>query len=284
MMGTVGTSWQAEPVPPAAASPPKSPPTSPPTSRGVPPHVLISGSEELLAQRALAATLEALRATDPQVDVVKLSATTYERGALFTHASPSLFGGTTALVLTEADEAAEDCVTDVLDYLGAPAEHVTLIVAHRGGNRGKKLLDALKARKARVLEAPAVKSDRDKSDFVTNEFRAARRKVTPEAVRALVEAVGKDLAELAAACAQLVQDTQVVDESVVETYHAGKIEATGFRVADAAIAGAAGEARTAAPRARRRGRPGADRGCVRKPVAAARQGRRRATRVLGGAG
>ena len=40
---------------------------APPTSRGVPPYVLILGPEELLAQRALAATVDALRATDPQV-------------------------------------------------------------------------------------------------------------------------------------------------------------------------------------------------------------------------
>lgn len=101
----------------------------------------------------------------------------------------------------------------------------------------------MKKRKARVLEAPAVKSDRDKSDFVVNEFRSNRRKITSEAVRALVEAVGKDLSELASACAQLIADTQgTVDESVVETYHGGKVEATGFRVADAAVAGQQGEA------------------------------------------
>lgn len=217
--------------------------SEPPTARGVPPYVLILGPEELLAQRALAATLDALRATDPQVEVVRLSAAAYEPGSLLAHASPSLFGGSTAIVVTEADEAGDDLVKDVLAYVAAPADDVTLIVAHRGGTRGKKLLDTLKAQQARVLEAPAVKSDRDKSDFVTNEFRTARRKATPEAVRALVEAVGKDLAELAAACAQLVQDTTgVIDESAVETYHGGKIEATGFRVADAAVAGNVGEA------------------------------------------
>ena len=216
---------------------------APPTSSGVPPFVLIAGPEELLAQRALASTVDALRATDPQVDVVRLAAAGYDPGAIGAHASPSLFGGTTALVVTEADEAGEDLVKDLLAYVAAPAPQVTLIVTHRGGVRGKKVLDALKAARARVLEAPAVKSDRDKSDFVTHEFRVARRKITPDAVRALVEAVGKDLAELAAACAQLVQDTQgTIDAEVVQVYHGGKIEATGFRVADAAIAGNSGEA------------------------------------------
>jgi DNA polymerase-3 subunit delta len=34
----------------------------------------------------------------------------------------------------------------------------------------------------------------------------------------------------------------VVDDAIVEKYHGGKVEATGFKVADAAIAGNAGEA------------------------------------------
>jgi DNA polymerase-3 subunit delta len=76
-----------------------------------------------------------------------------------------------------------------------------------------------------------------------HEFRRAGRKVTPDAVRALVEAVGKDVRELAAACAQLIADTTgVVDETLVTRYHGGKVEATGFRVADAAVAGQSGEA------------------------------------------
>jgi DNA polymerase-3 subunit delta len=76
-----------------------------------------------------------------------------------------------------------------------------------------------------------------------HEFRRAGRKVTQDAVRALVEAVGKDVRELAAACEQLVADTTgVIDEGLVAKYHGGKVEATGFRVADAAVAGNAGEA------------------------------------------
>ena len=117
------------------------------------------------------------------------------------------------------------------------------MVAHKSGQRGKKVLDTLKKGGARVIDCPAVKTDRDKSDFAMHEFRAARRRATPEAVRALVEAVGKDLRELSAACQQLVSDTTgVVDEALVEKYHGGKVEATGFRVADAAVAGNAGEA------------------------------------------
>ena len=208
----------------------------------IPPLVLVRGPEELLADRAVAAVLADLKVEAPDLDVVRVGPD-YHSGQLVMDTSPSLFGGSTCVVIEALHEASEDLHADLLDYLAAPAEHVTLVVRHAGGPRGKKVLDALVAGKVRIFECPAVKSDRDKSDFVTNEFRRAGRKVTPEAVRALVEAVGKDLRELAASCAQLVVDTEgVVDDRVVETYHGGKVEATGFRVADAAVAGQAGEA------------------------------------------
>jgi DNA polymerase III subunit delta len=210
---------------------------------GVPPYVLISGPEGVLAERALTSTLEALRVGDPDLEVIKLYSEGYESGTLTTHASPSLFGGTSVIVVQDLEEAADELQTDVLDYLAAPADYITLVVAHKSGMRGKKVLDTLKKAGARVIDCPLIKSDGDKAQFAANEFRRQGRKVTPAAVRALVEAVGKDVRELAAACAQLVADTEgVVDEAMVEKYHGGKVEATGFKVADAAIAGNAGEA------------------------------------------
>jgi len=210
---------------------------------GVPAYVLISGPEDVLAERAIASTLEALRVGDPDLEVIKLYAEGYQGGTLTMHASPSLFGGTKALVVHDLDEAPDELQTDVLDYLAAPAEEITLLVAHKSGLRGKKVLDTLKKAGARVIECPLIKSDGDKMQFAANEFRRQGRKATPDAVRALVEAVGRDLRELAAACAQLVADTEgLVDGAMVERYHGGKVEATGFKVADAAIAGHAGDA------------------------------------------
>lgn len=66
----------------------------------------------------------------------------------------------------------------------------------------------------------------------------AKRRIQPDAARALVAAVGSDLAELAAACTQLVQDTQGdVGKETVDSYFGGRVEATGFKVADAALTG-----------------------------------------------
>jgi len=211
--------------------------------RTVPPLVLITGPESILAERALASVVSELRVTAPDLEVVRLQAATYEAGSLGVHASPSLFGGEKAMVVLDLDEAPDELQTDLLAFLAAPEPDITLVVTHKSGQRGKKVLDTLKKGGARVVEAPAIKSDRDKSDFAMHEFRAARRRASPEAVRALIEAVGKDLRELAAACQQLISDTTgVIDEVLVEKYHGGKVEATGFRVADAAIAGNSGEA------------------------------------------
>lgn len=208
----------------------------------LPPLVLISGPEQVLAERALAEAVDAVKQEDSQAEVIRLDGATYEPGALALHTSPSLFGGTKVVVVRDLDEGTDALIEDVQTMVQQGVDGM-LIVLHKGGQRGKRALDALKKARARVIQVPALKSDRDKSSFVTNEFRSRRRKVTPEAVRALLEAVGKDLRELARACEQLVEDTEgLIDEQVVERYHGGKVEATGFRVADAAIAGDTAEA------------------------------------------
>ena len=211
--------------------------------RRVPPLVLVSGPEQVIADRAVKGLVEDLRVSTPDLAVVRLYAAGYAAGDLLLQAAPSLFGGDKAIVVHDLDEASEELQADLLTFLAAPEDGVTLVVRHKSGSRGKKVLDALRSGRARVVEAPAIKSERDKTDFATHEFRAAHRRATPGAVRALVEAVGQSVSELASACQQLVADTTgTIDEAVVELYHGGKVEATGFRVADAAVAGDTSEA------------------------------------------
>lgn len=203
----------------------------------------MQGPEAVLADRAIDQVISDVRVTAPDLEVITLRAEGYEEGELMVHASPSLFGEDKLIVVRDLHQAPDALQVDLLDYLADPADSVTLVVTHASGNKGKKVLDTLKKAKALVLEAPAIKSDRDKADFVSNEFRRARRKAAPDAVQALVEAVGKDVRELASACQQLVDDTTgVIDADVVERYHGGRVEATGFKVADAAVAGQTGEA------------------------------------------
>lgn len=213
------------------------------------PVVLVTGTEGLFADRAVERVQAVVRdglASEGHrgLEVVGVDASGYEAGQLGVHTSPSLFGEP-RLVLATAVEACSDAfVADVLGYLADVQEDVTLVLRHAGGQRGKKLLDAVKGSAAAVVvDCPPLKKDSEKTEFVTTEFRAARRKISPHAVRALVDAVGSDVRELASSCSQLLSDTAgEVTEEDVERYYGGRVEATGFKVADAVAAGHRDEA------------------------------------------
>ena len=260
MVAVGGRQWPSVPVsgrryragmsPRAPASESEVPADGPPSS--VEPLHLVSGPEDLLAERAISGVLAAARALDPQVQVIDVRPDTYSAGDLVLHTSPSLFGEGRVVVLWGLDDARDELITDARALLASPEPDVVVVLRHRGGSRGKALVDAAKSAKAVVHSCAAVKTDSDKNDFVTREFRAARRRIAPDAVRALVRAVGQDLRELASACSQLMADTvpplgsatsaPPIDVSVVEQYYGGRVEASGFKVADAAIAGQTDEA------------------------------------------
>ncbi len=243
---SVGTVWQAVRVPPASRrSSARSAAPAGPTWQDVEPGpiVLVSGPEDLLADRAVDRLIELGRASDPGLEVTRLDAADYTTGTLTVVTSPSLFAEDRLVVVAGLERASDDLIADVTAYLAAPAADVVVVLRHAGGQRGKKLLDALKAQRVPTVACDAVKTDGDKTAFVSAELRRAGRRADGQAVRALVDAVGSDLRELAAACSQLVADTTgLIGAEVVERYYGGRIEATGFRVADAAVAGDAGQA------------------------------------------
>lgn len=207
------------------------------------PLVLVHGPESLLAERAVESVVRKARERDPDLEVVRVPAAGYEAGRLRVVASPSLFDEPRLVVLDAIHEGTEDAFADLAAYVTDPVPDVVLVVHHGGGNRGKRTLDAVRAAGAVVVPCEAVKRDADKAAFVSAELRRARRRAEPDAVRALVEALGSDLRELAAAVQQLVADTTgVISADAVLRYHGGRVEATGFAVADAAVAGRAGDA------------------------------------------
>lgn len=208
------------------------------------PVVLVRGGEGLLSDRAVARVVALAKEADPGTEVTRLEAAGYDAGRLGMLASPSLFGEARCIVVAGVESCTDAFIEDALAYLAVPADDVWLVLQHGGGVRGKKLLDAVTRAGHPVVSCEPLK-DHDKAAFVSAEFRRARRQVDQEAVQALVQAVGSDLRELAAACAQLVADTTGrITADVVERYHGGRVEATGFKVADAAIAGNATEAVT----------------------------------------
>ncbi|MFV0633286.1 DNA polymerase III subunit delta [Demequina sp.] len=199
------------------------------------PLVLVSGPEALLAARAVERIHHAM---GKGVAVTTLDAGAYTTGALLAAASPSLFDEP-GLVVVEGAEAMNDAfLADALAYAAAPDPAVVVVIRHGGGVRGKKLLDTLRKGAVPEYTCPAVKRDGEFVDFATAEFERAKRPIQAAVVRRLVEAVGPDLPELAAACQQLIGDVDgTIDAEAVARYYGTRVNATAFSVADAAIAG-----------------------------------------------
>ncbi|WP_447006188.1 DNA polymerase III subunit delta [Saccharothrix isguenensis] len=202
---------------------------------------LIVGEEELLVERAVRGALDAVRKADPQADLTRVRVTDLTPPELAELVSPSLFAEGRVIALEAAQEIGKEIADVVVAYAKAPAEGVTLVVIHTGGGRSKVAKDlpaALRKAGARVTECPKMTKAADREAFVRNEIRSAGGKTDPEAVAVLIEAVGSDLRELAAASSQLVADTAgKVDAEAVRRYHRGRAEVTGFAVAEKAVVG-----------------------------------------------
>lgn len=209
------------------------------------PVTLISGTENFLADRAIALLRDILRAEDASLEVSDIAADSYQPGELATLASPSLFGEPRLVRVTGVEKCTDAFISETLAYLESPAPDCYLVLRHAGGVRGKKLLDAIRGGLGNGIEIACgeLKKDSDRTDFVLAEFRAAGRKISAGAVRALNTAFAEDIAELAAACRQLLADSaEEITERIVEKYYSGRVETNAFRVADIAIAGRHGEA------------------------------------------
>ncbi|MGI6878101.1 DNA polymerase III subunit delta [Microbacterium sp. gxy059] len=210
------------------------------------PVVLVSGPEEVCAERATGALRDQMKAVDPSLEITDLRADDYAAGSLLAVTSPSLFGEPRLVRVGGVEKCSDAFLQEALAYVEAPQEGATVVLRHTGSSvRGKKLLEAIRAGKGGGVEiaCPAVKYDRDREAFAAGEFRHAGRRIAPRALQALTQAFSGDLAELAAACQQLLQDTDGdIDEKVVNRYYGGRVETTAFEVADTAITGQYGAA------------------------------------------
>ena len=215
---------------------------NPPAVRTAPVTVVV-GEEEFLVDRAVRDLVKA--AHDGQepgrdLDVHDRDAAELGPGELDSLTSPSLFGGGCVVVIRSAQDAGKEVAGELAAYAAAPAADVALILTHAGGAKGKELLASVRAAGAQVIECPKVTRFAERLDFVRSEFRRAGRRSDDAAARALLDAVGSDLRELAAACDQLAADADSddqVDEALVARYFRGRAEATGFAVADRAVEG-----------------------------------------------
>lgn len=209
------------------------------------PIVFVSGPEEYLAGRAIREIREQLRKVDAALEVHEIDAADYSSGTLINITSPSLFAEPRLVIIRGVEKCSDDLISDGLEYLANPTDDTTVVLRHNGSSvRGKKLVEAIRDTEvAAEIVCSEIKKDSDRQAFVLGEFAHDGRKISPGAVRALLDAFADDIAELAAACNQLLLDSaDSITEEIVDRYYGGRVETNAFKVADAALAGRSGEA------------------------------------------
>ena len=206
------------------------------------PVAVIVGDEELLVERAVA-RLAAAAVAESGSAVREVTGGGLSPGDLAQLTSPSLFDAAPVVVIRDAQDAGKEVAEELAAIAAVPPDGVRIVLTHAGGAKGKALLTGLTRGGAQVVDCPKVTRFGDRMQFVRDEFRAAGRRIDDSGVRALIDAVGSDLREIASACAQLAADTAgTVDQTVVARYYRGRAEASGFAVADRAMEGRLPEA------------------------------------------
>lgn len=217
------------------------------------PVTVVVGEEELLVERAVSAAVSVAvsavdasgmaGAEDAATGAQYVAAAGLGPGDLASVTAPSLFGGGCVVVVQSAQDASKSLSSELVRLAEAAVPDVYLIITHAGGAKNKALPADLVKAGARRIDCPSVKRFGDRMDFLRGEFRRAGRKVDDAGLRALLDAVGNDLRDLAAACSQLAADTTgVISQAAVAKYYQGRAEATGFSVADKACEGKLAEA------------------------------------------
>jgi len=198
---------------------------------------LVLGSEAALADRALAKLSEQLK--EEKCEVTNLFSADVIVGDIADALAPSLFSERRALIIRDLQDLPEESRDEVTRYLDSPDASTTVIFVHKGGVKGKALLDAIKKVKPEIIACEPIKKEAEKEEFVRNLFLDLKRKATPGAVAALVGALGNDLRELQSAVSQIAADAPAgaIDELIIDKFHQGRVETTGFDVADATLDG-----------------------------------------------
>lgn len=198
---------------------------------------LLLGGEGALADRAMKKISAQL--AEEKAEVTTLLAGDLIPGDIADTLAPSLFSERRALILKDLQDLDDECKDEITRYLDNIDPTITVVFIHKGGVKGKALLDAIKKAKPEIIACDALKKEAEKEQFVKELFLDSGRKATPGAIKALVGALGSDLRELQQAVSQLSLDAPkgTIDEEIIDTFHKGRVETTGFDVADATLDG-----------------------------------------------
>ena len=210
---------------------------------------LIVGDDEFLAERARRSIQKAVaEETGEQPELKILRAAEVTEWELIEATSPSLFGETRVIVIADTERVGSALIKLIVDAAKDPAPGMTMVInfaTSRKNLKNRKKPPELMAKLQKLARVHEVFSlyDNEVKPWATREFAAHGIRPTQDVVDALLSGVGSDLRALAAAISQLVADTGGnVTRQTVQQYYAGVAEVENWDIADAAVAGRAGEA------------------------------------------
>lgn len=203
--------------------------------------VLISGKEEFIVERAHSRIKELARKQDPNTEITRIDANNYDSGLLAQITSPSLFGEARLVVCDHCEQLNESFLADAIEQIkNGMDDHTHLVFIHRGGVKGKKILDFLRSPEVNALEVscPEIKYDNQKADIITADIKRAKRHMEQDALRLLISSVGNNIRELSSAVYQLISDVEgTITIQDVKKYYGKTLQITAFEVADLIISG-----------------------------------------------
>ena len=107
----------------------------------------MQGAESLLADRAITQVI----ASKSDAQVITLSSDEIEIGVITDNLAPSLFGDQRVVVIKEIQDLDSECSDEIATYLENQDENLTLLLWHKGGVKGKALVDKIKNEQKRGL-------------------------------------------------------------------------------------------------------------------------------------
>ncbi|MFM8694982.1 MAG: DNA polymerase III subunit delta, partial [Actinomycetota bacterium] len=127
--------------------------------------LLIHGAESVLADRALADALVARGDYEKTV----LEGAELEIGGFASAIAPSLFADKRVVVLKDLQDLVSEAQEEVENYLTELDPSLHIIFIHKGGVKGKALLEKIKKLKPEIILCEAMKKESDKASFVAQE-------------------------------------------------------------------------------------------------------------------
>ena len=158
--------------------------------------ILLWGEDAFLLREAALQLLGDVRVTE-------VDAGEWQGGELQDLATPSLFGEPRALLVTDCRSLPKDAIGELAAYLSAPDPDAPLVLACTTAERGKPPAALVKIVEP-VGEVRQVQIQRKELEpSLVQRAKAAGLELTPPAARALVDTLGEDIGQLAAAVEQL---------------------------------------------------------------------------------